>query len=139
MSKDTLKAGERLRGGESLTSKNDQFFVTMQTDGNLVVYIRGSGADNYPIWASKTNKACCGGFSLSMQSDNNLVVYSSKKQSNGGAVWATGALCKGKPAYAVMQNDGNFVVYASDRTAIWASGTYLGRKSKHSGSGQRIC
>jgi hypothetical protein len=55
-----------------------------------------------------------------MQSDGNLVVY--LNESVRRALWATNTA--GNPgAYAVMQGDGNFVVYSSSGAALWNSGT----------------
>ena len=122
MCRNSLIVGDLLTEGQSLTSKNDKYFVSMQRDGNVVVYKRGSGLNNYAIWASKTDKAWCGKFFLTMQMDNNLVAYSTAKK-DAVAVWASGSTCRTAPAKAVMQDDGNFVVYAKDGTAIWASGT----------------
>ena len=113
----------------------------VQTDGNLVVYAPGHGA----VWASGTNGS--GGSRLRVQNDGNLVLYTSA----GKAVWATNTLVPSGTndnpvasatlrgpavmapnstltaphgAYrAVMQSDGNFVVYAGG-TALWATGTY---------------
>ena len=54
---------------------------------------------------------------LSYQADGNLVIY----KSDGGVLWSPN--CYGSGASrAVLQNDGNFVVYAP-RGAKWASGT----------------
>lgn len=138
LTKNTLSVGQRLNEGQSLTSSNGVYFVTMQGDGNLVVYRRGGAGGNEAIWWSRTAGACCGGFSLVMQGDNNLVMYSSRKAS-GGAVWSSRSICRSTPARAVMQNDGNFVIYAGDNSAIWASGTVGGRKSRHIGRGDRKC
>jgi len=105
--------------------------LAMQTDGNLVVY----DAANSPKWASGTSGS--GGDSLRMQSDGNLVIYSGSH-----AVWASntnrvigttatapatlgGNVRLGSPDgrfEAVMQTDGNFVVYFGS-TALFATGT----------------
>ncbi len=56
-------------------------------------------------------------FALVMQSDGNLVEYH-----GGSALWATGT--GGNPgAYAIVQYDGNFVVYTSSGSPLWGSGT----------------
>lgn len=103
--------------------------LAMQGDGNLVIY-DGTGR---PIWASNTNGTGSGNF-LGIQDDGNLVVYTSSDV----PVWASGARGNElyapatlKPGYylhsvngqykAIMQFDGNFVVYMGS-TAIWASG-----------------
>ena len=58
---DTLTEGQKLVKGESLTSSNGAYTLTLQDDGNLVLAARG-----HAIWASGTNgedvaRACRGG------------------------------------------------------------------------------
>ena len=63
-----------------------------------------------------------GRFMLSYQTDANLVLYD-----NGSPVWAINCWpqCSdiGAPGVAVMQGDGNFVVYNSGGGPVWWSGT----------------
>ncbi|MEU8975946.1 hypothetical protein AB0D11_43355 [Streptomyces monashensis] len=65
---------------------------------------------------------------LTMQTDGNLVARLNTGKGAGQVVWSTGT--SGNPgAYAVMQTDGNLVVYKSGGGpgkggALWASGTY---------------
>jgi len=99
---DVLKAGQSLACGKSLTSKNKYFRLTLQCDGNLVVYNKGNRA----LWASKTNGK--GGKSIVQQSDGNLVM----KNAAGAPVWSTAT--HGNPgAYMRMQDDGNAVMVGS--------------------------
>jgi len=117
--------------------------IEMQSDGNLVVYT-DSGR---PVWQSGT--AGSYGASLVMQNDGNLVVY----RTDGSAAWSSfgqaappavsgdtltggSALRSGQQltsrdsrSRAVMQGDGNFVVY-SNGSVRWSSGT--------SGAGNRL-
>ncbi|WP_219814748.1 hypothetical protein, partial [Rathayibacter sp. AY1B7] len=109
--------------------------LRMQDDGNLVVY----AADGRPVWASGT--VADPGGELRMQDDGNLVIY----RRSGSAAWAssiggrideprTDTLRRGSTLYAgnrlatpggttaVMQADGNLVVYGQGG-ALWASGT----------------
>jgi hypothetical protein len=51
-----------------------------------------------------------------MQGDGNLVEYE-----GATAIWASGT--SGSGNYAVMQGDGNFVVYNASNVAKWSSGT----------------
>jgi len=77
-----LRTDERLNVNESLISKNGQYELLLQGDGNLVLLRR---ANRHPIWASGTN---------------------------------------GKDvAAAVMQGDGNFVIYGYRNEAFWSSDT----------------
>jgi hypothetical protein len=75
---------------------------------------------NQSLWS------CDGRFQFVLQGDGNLVLYMS-----GTPLWASNTVGSGA-AFAVMQDDGNFVVYTSAGTAVWSSvtagagcGTYL--------------
>ena len=60
-----------------------------------------------------------GRYRLALQMDGNLVLYDDEL---GTALWSAGT--EGTAAgQAVMQNDGNFVVYDARNVAIWSSGT----------------
>jgi hypothetical protein len=110
-------------------------YLRLQADGNLVVYTSGGAAR----WSTST--APSSNDTLVMQDDGNLVLYSK----GGLPLWASRG---GKSAYrqnllptegrlnagqtlwspnlqyaAVMQGDGNFVVYRSGGVAEWATGT----------------
>ena len=47
---DRLQDGEKLEVGDSLTSKNGAYKVSLQEDGNLVLY-----GPNGAVWATATN------------------------------------------------------------------------------------
>lgn len=112
--------------------------VSMQTDGNLVVYAPGGVAK----WSSETAPARAA--RLVMQRDGNLVLYSrgglalwsSKggRTSNFEHVLPAGATLRpGQSLWAndgshraVMQGDGNFVVYESGGGATYATHTDVG-------------
>lgn len=59
-----------------------------------------------------------GQIQLCYQSDGNLVLYAP-----GGPVWASNTYGQ-SAGRAVMQGDGNFVVYNASNVAVWASNTY---------------
>jgi hypothetical protein len=62
--------------------------------------------------------SCDGRFALAMQYDGNLVLYQ-----GGSALWATNSW--GSTGYgAVMQNDGNFVLYDVNQGALFASNSW---------------
>jgi hypothetical protein len=55
-----------------------------------------------------------------MQEDGNLVLY---RNDNSQALWSSGT--SGKPvAHAIMQGDGNFVLYDNNGVAYWSTGTW---------------
>jgi hypothetical protein len=105
-----MHAGQELAKGSSLESENGAYKLTMQEDGNLVVYNTGGKA----LWSSKTNgkavKQCI------LQDDGNLVLYGF----NDKPIWASGTNGN-KNAVLRMQNDGNLVIYGS--SSVWSSGT----------------
>lgn len=79
---DRLLPEERLHPGEALYSENSLFALSMQPDGNLVLY-----------WDGTTN-----------------------------AIWASETLSH-DVAYAVLQADGNFVIYEASGAPLFATGT----------------
>ncbi|MEV6317851.1 ricin-type beta-trefoil lectin domain protein [Streptomyces sp. NPDC051776] len=117
----TLPRGYRLDG----TLRNGGMRLTMQDDGNLVIYADNAKLPSSPYNPNPTDPAMFstgangnpGAYAL-MQYDGNLVVYSK----DGRALWASNT--NGNPgSNAQMQDDGNFVVYSSGR-ATWRSGTH---------------
>lgn len=69
------------------------------------------------LLAGQNKLSCDGRFSLVMQGDGNLVLYQGSK-----ALWNSATNGRGGQR-AVMQTDGNFVVYSSGGAALWNSGT----------------
>jgi len=106
---DTLTAGKKLVKGESLTSKNGAYTLTLQDDGNLVLASRGKA-----IWASGTNGKDV--VRAEVQSDGNFVLYTADKP-----VWHTDTKGK-KDVKLVLQDDRNLVLYAADGAA-WSTKT----------------
>ena len=113
-----LNPGQQLLGAnnEKLFSPSGEYFLVMQSDGNLVLYKVGTGAtgenSNKPLWASQTNGK--GGVVAKMQGDGNFVVYTADNH----PVWASNTNGEGN-SFVRMQDDGNLVIYH----AIWATGT----------------
>ncbi len=67
----SLTMNQQLNGGQSISSSNDAYMLTMQTDGNLVLYKKSPFT---ALWSSGTQGHP--GARAIMQSDGNLVVYS---------------------------------------------------------------
>ena len=108
---DRMYADQVLTKGAGLKSSNGQYRLTMQADGNLVLY----DSQNQPLWASNTDGMAVQ--KCSMQNDGNLVLY----LFDGRPVWASNT--DGKPgAFLWLQDDGNLVIY-HNRIPIWASNT----------------
>lgn len=111
--KPILHSNHSLPSGQSLASANGLYELTMQNDGNLVIY------DYFRkvLWASNTDLK--GGKKLAMQNDGNLVIYTPKSK----PVWSTRSDGKGGVKLA-MQDDGNLVIYTKDGKPVWSTGTY---------------
>ncbi|HUD10507.1 MAG TPA: hypothetical protein VMR28_02420 [Candidatus Saccharimonadales bacterium] len=106
-----LSSGQTLSEGSYLLSPDSQSVLTIQSDGNLVLYSNLRASWNSGSAGSSTNH-------LVMQSDGNLVLYN---QSNA-ALWDSQT--SGNPgAYLVLQTDGNMVVYSTSNAALWATYT----------------
>jgi hypothetical protein len=69
------------------------------------------------LTAGQSLASCNGDYTLDMQGDGNLVLYQ-----NGTPLWASNT--SGSAAdEAIMQDDGNLVLYTSSGSPVWASGT----------------
>jgi LysM repeat protein len=106
---DTLTGGQKLVKGESLTSSNGAYTLTLQDDGNLVLASRG-----HAIWASETDGQDV--VRAEVQSDGNFVLYTADKP-----VWHTDTKGK-KNVRLVLQDDRNLVLYGADGPA-WSTKT----------------
>jgi len=106
---DTLTGGQKLVKGESLTSSNGAYTLTLQDDGNLVLAARGRS-----IWATGTNGQDV--VRAELQPDGNFVLYTADKP-----VWHSDTKGK-KNVRLVLQDDRNLVLYAADGPA-WSTKT----------------
>ena len=139
LSKD-LRAGMRLRAGDSLFSPLAGFRLILQDDGNLVLYVIDDrripldaacavfhspevwGIYETAIWSTATDafsdSGRAGAYCI-MKDDGNFVV----SDEDGNACFQTGT--KGNPgAFLRCQDDGNLVIYTRENKAIWQSKTY---------------
>ncbi len=106
---DTLTEGQKLGKGDSLTSNNGAYTLTLQEDGNLVLAARGES-----VWATGTNGQDVQ--RAEVQTDGNFVLYAGDKP-----VWHSDTKGK-KNVKLVLQDDRNLVLYAADGPA-WTSRT----------------
>src|SRR5262249_984550 len=95
-----LLPGEALYAGQAVWSCDGYYVLTMQGDGNLVLYLLGGT----PVWSSQTWSYP--GAVAVMQGDGNLVIYQGNTP-----VWYTWTFAAG--AFLAIQNDGNLVVYGA--------------------------
>jgi hypothetical protein len=107
-----IRAGEGLNPGEGVRSCDGRFLLTLQSDGNLVLYQDGAGA----LWSTGTYGR--GGWATHMQGDGNLVLYTK----DSAPVFASGTSGHGG-GWTAVQDDGNVVVYDGSGRALWASHT----------------
>ncbi len=106
---DTLNAGQKLGKGDSLTSSNGAYTLTLQSDGNLVLAARGEA-----VWATGTEGQ--GVDRAEVQSDGNFVLYAGSTPK-----WHSDTKGK-KDVRLVVQDDRNVVLYSADGAA-WSSRT----------------
>jgi hypothetical protein len=139
LSKD-LKPGQRLNRGDSLFSALGAFRLTLQTDGDLVLYtiveeqlpddVRAVLAHTpevmklyttriWSVGTSVANERAGQGSYCVMNDDGNFVIY----DADGRTCFESGT--HGHPgSYLRCQDDGNLVIYTPDSNAIWSSGTH---------------
>lgn len=112
---DRLNPGEYLvrndvPGLSTLVSRNGQFILVLQADGNLVLYKNTGRA----LWASGTNGRAVQ--LAAMQPDGNFVIYDFPTP-----LWASNTA--GRPgSFLVVQDDGNVVIYQPN-VPVWATNT----------------
>ena len=88
--------------------------VSMQSDGNLVVYDK----TNTPIWSSNTSGKGVAPYSYIMQKDGNLVVYDKNKT----ALWSSHTNGQGTAPYqAILLNNCSLTVRDNASKTLWAS------------------
>ncbi|KJE20543.1 lysophospholipase L1-like esterase [Frankia torreyi] len=108
-----LAGSETLWPRQSIHSPDGVWELTMQDDGNAVLFGRGHVAR----WSTETDGNT--GSTLEMQPDGNLVVYAPGHR----AIWSTGT-DDHRGGQLELQNDGNLVLYAPGHVAVWATDTH---------------
>lgn len=124
-----------LVAGGSISSPNGLFTLTLQTDGNLVLYRNYNGRP--ALWNSVTQSNPIKSKTLFFQTDGNLVLYQGLNR-NSPSNWAsnrydrTGQAILESNSFYALQDDGNFVfyfIYGSDPLKCYvlgATGTNTG-------------
>ncbi|MGC0315055.1 hypothetical protein [Kitasatospora acidiphila] len=92
--------------------------LTLQSDGNLVLYKTVSGPGQQAIWASGTKGKGVTNVDWSQSG------YAKLLNGSGGVVCTLGMLNPAPGGQAVLQNDGNFVFYNTAGNPTWATNTY---------------
>jgi hypothetical protein len=113
---DRLNPDDSLAVGGSITSQNGRFTLTLQNDGNLVLYrVAGSAR-----WATGTDGRAAA--RAIMQGDGNFVMYGP----SGEYIWDSAT--DGHPgAWLIAQDDGNLVIYDPAGNPLWSTGTHTVR------------
>lgn len=107
--------------GESISSPNGRFRLTLQIDGNLVLYKKESNTYEKPIWWTNTHNSAIKPKALFFQTDGHLVLYSNDNIQSQ-PIWYSRRYNRGpigiplfgtmpNTAFYALQNDGNFVFY----------------------------
>ncbi|MBA3818982.1 MAG: matrixin family metalloprotease [Deltaproteobacteria bacterium] len=108
-----LDPGVPLFIGETQSSCDGRFGLSMQGDGNLVLYHQGVGA----LWHTATYGTSA--HLAVMQPDGNFVLY----DANRVPVFHTSS--SGNPgSFLAVQSDGNLVVYSPGSVPLWNTGTF---------------
>jgi len=112
-----LNPGEMLNRGERLTSPSNRFFLQMQYDGNLVLYL----APKLPLWASCTDNTSAN--RAVMQNDGNFVIYGDSNRVHWALSWLSPSVVLSIGSFIQVQDDANLVIYRSDISPVWATHT----------------
>jgi hypothetical protein len=110
----SLRPGEALLAGDKLWSCDKRFYLTMQTDGNLVLYQSQNGLTT-ALWSSGTWLST--GNVAMMQDDGNFVLYDATRT----PIWSS-STWGWQNSYLAVQDDGNLVIY-NGTIPLWASQT----------------
>jgi hypothetical protein len=101
--------GQRLVAGAELTSATGGYVLTMQDDGNLVVY----APDRRILFATYT--AGNPDAYLQFQTDGDLILWAGTRR-----LWASNTM-GGPKSVLILQGDGNLVLYGPGNQATWWS------------------
>ncbi|QTR03627.1 S8 family serine peptidase [Saccharothrix algeriensis] len=104
---DRLIRGEELTVGQSRTSLNGKYFLVLQPDGNLVLYVKAEGRPLWSTgtWGSDVTRAV-------LEPNGNFVLYSAA----GVARWSTNT-ANTTADRLVVQDDDNVVLYGPGK--VW--------------------
>jgi len=114
-----VTGGQAIPSGQSVTSPNGLYALTMQPSGTLTVgYNAPSGAVS-TVWSQAGGSA---GAYAAMQTGGDFVVLDPQAST---AAFSTGTAGTGA-TYLAVQNDGNVIVASASGTLLWQTGTGSG-------------
>ena len=103
---------------ESIYSTSGNYNLTLQRDGNLVLYNNKTGKS---LWASNT-AGTANPTQFTVQADCNVCLYGIK-DGNEAPYWSTNTWQQATgDIKLIMQDDGNLVLYGDNR-AVWKTDT----------------
>lgn len=105
-----MVVGDGLNPGQSVSSCNARYTLTLQDDGNLVLTDTGN-----PLWSTATEGRA--GVVALLQKDGNFVVYDAA----GTPLWSARTNPDGDRL--ALQDDGNLVLYSRSGRPVWATNT----------------
>jgi hypothetical protein len=115
-------SGQVYQNGHSLTlatySDSSTMAVEVISETTATVQPCGILSGNQALYAGQMLYSCNRRFALVMTTDGFFALFST----GSAAIWQTGPYKLG--SYALMQMDGNLVVYAPSGNAVWSSATY---------------
>jgi len=119
---DRLFSGTELAPGLLLMSKNQAYFAKISSLGCFQIYVSNHFVNDNLIYTNpKINKAKTfqAPFRLFLSLDGDLQILDKKEE----LMWSSETKGKGKPPFqAILQNDGNFVIFDSGGNALFCVG-----------------
>ena len=111
--KDTLRSGETLAEGASLTSKNGKYVFTYEYGAAVVK------SGNFTMWTSPGNLTPGG--VVKITADGNIGIFSSQYSVTPSG-WSSATAGQGTQPYSlVMKDDGRLLLYDSSPMVIWSA------------------
>jgi predicted lipoprotein with Yx(FWY)xxD motif len=107
-----ITKGQTMRPGQYRSSRNGQYRLQQQADGNLVLVHTQRGA----IWS--TNTAGNAGARTILQRDGNFVL-----QDTGNRAIFSANTHGTTASFVIVQDDGNVVLYDAAKKALWSTKT----------------
>lgn len=119
---DTLKAGVVYNPGQTITSKNGNFYARLQTNGQFGIWDQTSAT---PRFISNPPKSTIPNaqYFLRLNETGSLCVYV-KRAAQDSVIWCSDANTGTGKFYGVIQADGNFCVYKTPKEYRWCTFTY---------------
>lgn len=113
---DRISIGDSLNAGENLLSKTGRFKLCHRKNGDVVIYDHFKPKGSQTVWSAGTSGRDSSKLVLARDGFFKLL------DSDGDEIWRADSK-RNRANHAVMQNDGNFVLY-SDTGPVWSSNSW---------------